>query len=171
MASALAGDDLARSMSRRNMSVGSGSRRGWASASIREAWNSQSDVFLRSGREEDEEELKWAAIERLPTYDRLRKGMLKQVLDGGGKVGYEEVDIANLDMHDKKNLMESILRVVEEDNERFLLRLRERTDRVGIDVPKIEVRFENLSIQGDAYLGTRALPTLLNSTLNTIEVI
>ncbi|XVF75718.1 hypothetical protein PTKIN_Ptkin13bG0209200 [Pterospermum kingtungense] len=132
MASALAGDDLARSMSNwslsRRMSLGSsGSRRGWASASIREAWNSQTDVFQRSGREEDEE--------------------------------------------DKKNLMESILRVVEEDNERFLLRLREKTDRVGIDVPKIEVPFEHLSIEGDAYLGTRALPTLLNSTLNTIEVI
>ncbi|XWS56325.1 hypothetical protein CRYUN_Cryun09bG0076100 [Craigia yunnanensis] len=172
MASTLTGDDLDRSMSSQSMSprmsLGSGSRRGWASASIREAWNSQTNVFQRSGREEDEEELKWAAIERLPTYDRLRKGMLKHVLDEG-KVGYEEVDIANLDMQDKKNLMESILRVVEEDNERFLLRLRERTDRVGIDVPKIEVRFEHLSIEGDAYLGTRALPTLLNSTLNTLE--
>ncbi|GMI90397.1 pleiotropic drug resistance 6, PLEIOTROPIC DRUG RESISTANCE 6, ATP-binding cassette G34 [Hibiscus trionum] len=174
MASALAGDDLVRStsynrsMSRRNMSLTSGSRRGWASASIREAWNNQTDVFQRSGREEDEEELKWAAIERLPTYDRIRQAMLKHVLEEG-KIGYEQVDIANLDMNDKKNLMESILRVVEEDNERFLIRLRERTDRVGIDVPKIEVRFQHLSIQGDAYLGTRALPTLLNSTLNTIE--
>ncbi|XP_017984115.1 PREDICTED: pleiotropic drug resistance protein 2 [Theobroma cacao] len=172
MASALSGDDLARSMSSPSispkMSLGSGSRRGWASASIREAWNSQTDVFQRSGREEDEEELKWAAIERLPTYDRLRRGMLKHVLDEG-KVGYEEVDITNLDMQDKKNLMQSVLRVVEEDNERFLLRLRERNDRVGIDVPRIEVRFEHLSIEGDAYLGTRALPTLLNATLNTIE--
>jgi hypothetical protein len=42
--------------------------------------------------------------------------------------------------------------------------------RVGIDIPKIEVRFEDLSIEGDAYVGTRALPTLLNSTLNSIEV-
>ena len=131
MASALAGDDLARSMSSRSMSrrmsLGSGSRKGWASASIREAWNTQTDVFQRSGREE-EEELKWAAIERLPTYARLRKGMLKHVLDEG-KVGYEEVDIANLDMQGKKNLMENILRVVEEDNERFLHGLGERTDR------------------------------------------
>lgn len=42
--------------------------------------------------------------------------------------------------------------------------------RVGIEVPKIEVRFQNLCIEGDAYVGTRALPTLLNSTLNTLEV-
>lgn len=42
--------------------------------------------------------------------------------------------------------------------------------RVAIEIPKIEVRFENLSVEGDAYVGTRALPTLLNSTLNVIEV-
>ena len=42
--------------------------------------------------------------------------------------------------------------------------------RVGIEIPKIEVRYENLSIEGDVYVGSRALPTLLNATLNTIEV-
>lgn len=41
---------------------------------------------------------------------------------------------------------------------------------MGIEIPKIEVRFENLSIEGDAYVGTRALPTLLNTSLNAIEV-
>jgi hypothetical protein len=44
-------------------------------------------------------------------------------------------------------------------------------DRVGIEIPKIEVRFQKLSVEGDAYVGTRALPTLLNSTLNAVEVI
>ena len=34
-------------------------------------------VFTRSSREEDDEEaLKWAALEKLPTFDRLRKGIL-----------------------------------------------------------------------------------------------
>lgn len=42
--------------------------------------------------------------------------------------------------------------------------------RVGIEIPKIEVRYEHLSIEGDVYVGSRALPTLLNATLNTIEV-
>ncbi|KAJ0102720.1 hypothetical protein Patl1_05926 [Pistacia atlantica] len=173
MATALAGDDLAREFSNRSMSrrmslTSSASKRGWASASIREVWNNPTDVFQKSGREEDEEELKWAAIERLPTYNRLTKGLLRQVLDDG-KINYEEVDVTNLGMHDKKHLMESILKVVEDDNEKFLLRLRERTDRVGIEIPKIEVRFEHLSIEGDAYDGTRALPTLLNSSLNAIE--
>ncbi|XP_024991926.1 pleiotropic drug resistance protein 2-like isoform X2 [Cynara cardunculus var. scolymus] len=170
MAAALAGDDLARSMSRRSLSS---SRRSWASASIKEAFSaapSGGDAFARSsGRhDDDEEELKWAAIEKLPTYDRLRKGILKQVLDNG-EIVHEQIDIAHLGAQDKKQLMGSILKVVEEDNEKFLIRVRARTDRVGIDIPKVEVRYKNVSIEGDVHVGSRALPTLLNATLNTIE--
>ncbi|KAK4482687.1 hypothetical protein RD792_009854 [Penstemon davidsonii] len=163
MAAALVGDDL---------SVSSSSRRSWRSQSIREVWQAQPDVFTRNSTRrqamDDEEELKWAAIERLPTYDRMRKGMLQHVMSNG-KVVHSEVDVTNLGAQDKKMLMESILKVVEDDNDKFLQRLRNRTDRVGIDIPKIEVRFQNLSIEGDAYVGTRALPTLLNSTLNALE--
>ena len=125
----LAGDDLARGLSRRMSVNSSASRRGWASGSLREVFTAPGgDVFQRSGREDDEDELKWAAIERLPTYDRLRKGILKQVLDNG-TVFHAEVDVANLGLQDKKHLMQSILQVVEDDNERFLRRLRDRTDR------------------------------------------
>ncbi|KAA8550206.1 hypothetical protein F0562_001890 [Nyssa sinensis] len=162
MATALVvGDDLARTTS---------SRRSWRSQSIREVWQGPPDVFQRSSRQvaDDEEELRWAAIERLPTYDRMRKGILKQVMSNG-RIVHDEVDVTKLGTQDKKQLMESILKVVEDDNEKFLLRLRNRTDRVGIEIPKIEVRFQNLSVEGDAYVGTRALPTLLNSTLNAIE--
>lgn len=122
-------DDLARSFSvRGGQSISSGSRRSWASASIREVWNAPDNVFSRSERQDDEEELRWAAIERLPTYDRLKKGMLNQVLEDG-KVVKHEVDVTHLGMQDKKQLMESILKIVEEDNERFLTRIRHRTDR------------------------------------------
>ncbi|KAJ9177965.1 hypothetical protein P3X46_009888 [Hevea brasiliensis] len=162
MAAAFAGDDLARQMSSRSW------RR---STSIREMWN-EPDVFQRSSRRslvmDDEEELRWAAIERLPTYDRMRKGVLTQVMSNGRMV-HNEVDMTRLGTQDKKKLMDSILKVVEEDNEKFLRRLRDRTDRVGIETPKIEVRIQNFSVEGGAYVGTRALPTLLNSTLNAIE--
>lgn len=137
MAAALAADDMVRSMSSgrsmsrgRRMNFGSGSARSLSSASVREVFTAPGgDVFQRSAREnDDEEELRWAAIERLPTYDRLRKGILKQTLDNG-KVVHQEVDVQNLGMQEKKLLVESILRIVEEDNERFLRRLRDRTDR------------------------------------------
>ncbi|KAK9939885.1 hypothetical protein M0R45_016566 [Rubus argutus] len=160
---AILADDLARQSS---------SRRSWRSTSVREMWNAP-DVFQRSGRQQtvdEEEELKWAAIERLPTYDRMRRGMLRNVMSNG-RVINEEVDVANLGAQDKKQLMESILKVVEDDNERFLQRLRARNDRVGIDIPRVEVRYENISIEGDAFVGTRALPTLWNSTLNALEAL
>ncbi|RDX92405.1 Pleiotropic drug resistance protein 2, partial [Mucuna pruriens] len=141
-------------------------RTSWA---FHEAVSGESDVFERCGREiDEEEELKWEALGRLPTYDRMRKGILRQVLDNG-RVNYEEVEITKLGVQEKKHLLETILKTVEEDNESFLHRMRDRIDRVGIEIPKIEVRFEHLSIEGDAYVGTRALPTLLNSTLNIIE--
>ncbi|XP_016466204.1 pleiotropic drug resistance protein 2 [Nicotiana tabacum] len=163
------GDELTRLRS--NSRMGS-----WRSSqSIREVFGGPRVVFMknystrwREMAEEEEKELKWAAIDRLPTYNRLRKGMMKEVMSNG-RVVHHEVDMTKLGNQDKKVLMESILKVVEDDNEQFLTRLRNRTDRVGIEIPKIEVRFQNLSVEGDAYVGTRALPTLLNSTLNTIE--
>ena len=122
MAAAFAGETLARQQS-------GGS---WRSGSVREMWN-EPDVFQRSSRrqaEDDEDELKWAALERLPTYDRLRRGMLNQVTSTG-RVFHDEVDVTKLGPQDKKQLMESILKVAEEDNERFLKRLRNRIDRLA----------------------------------------
>ncbi|GKV34880.1 hypothetical protein SLEP1_g43218 [Rubroshorea leprosula] len=165
MASLFAPEDFVRQVSSRRSSSS------WRASSVREMWNAP-DVFQRSGRQEvdDEEELKWAALERLPTYDRLRKGMLKHVTSNG-RVLHEEKDVTKLEPQDKKQLMDSILNIVEDDNERFLMRLRDRTDRVGIEIPKVEIRFQNLSVEGDAHVGTRALPTLLNSTLNAVEAL
>lgn len=42
--------------------------------------------------------------------------------------------------------------------------------RVGIEVPTIEVRYERLTVEVEAYVGGRALPTLLNSVTNAVEV-
>lgn len=91
------------------------------------AWRSGStrDVFSRSSREEDDEEaLKWAALEKLPTYSRMRKGILT------GAAGERmEIDIENLGFQERKNLMERLVRVAEEDNEKFLRKLKNRLDR------------------------------------------
>lgn len=42
--------------------------------------------------------------------------------------------------------------------------------RVGIDLPEIEVRYEHLTIEADAYVGSRALPTFINFISNFFEV-
>ncbi|KAK7244948.1 hypothetical protein RIF29_39777 [Crotalaria pallida] len=144
------------------------------SLSLREMLNNNAasrDVFNVNDHhthEEDEQNLKWAAIERLPTYNRMRKGVLRYMHDDG-KVVHDEVDITRLGFHEKKLLMENILKAVEEDNEKFLLNLRHRINRVGIEIPKIEVRYENVSVKGDVHVGSRALPSLLNANLDIFE--
>ncbi|PIN06857.1 Pleiotropic drug resistance proteins (PDR1-15), ABC superfamily [Handroanthus impetiginosus] len=126
--------------------------------------NTGIEVFSRSSREEDDEEaLKWAALEKLPTYDRLRKGLLF------GSKGANEVDVQNLGFHDKRNLVDRLINTVEEDNEKFLLKLRNRVDRVGIDLPSIEVRYEHLNIDAEAYSASRALPTFINFHIEIVE--
>jgi hypothetical protein len=42
--------------------------------------------------------------------------------------------------------------------------------RVGIQLPKIEVRYDNLNVEAEAYVGSRGLPTLPNTYANVLEV-
>ncbi|KAF9617021.1 hypothetical protein IFM89_033091 [Coptis chinensis] len=128
--------------------------------------NSTSEVFhTASSREEDDEEaLKWAALEKLPTYSRMKKGIFP-----GEEGEATEIDILNLGFQEKKQLLERLVRVAEEDNEKFLLKLKNRIDRVGIDIPTIEVRYEHLNVDAEARVGGRALPTIANFTMNMIE--
>ncbi|OEL28808.1 ABC transporter G family member 43 [Dichanthelium oligosanthes] len=156
----------------------SGSRRSWMSVesisrSLRMGGDPD-DPFRRSTAShddgDDEENLRWAALEKLPTYDRMRRGIIRRALDeSGAKLAADEVDIANLDPRDGRELMERVFKAVEDDNERLLRRFRDRLDLVGIELPQIEVRYEHLSIQADVHVGARALPTLLNSAINLVE--
>ncbi|KAL9265410.1 Pleiotropic drug resistance protein 1-like protein [Drosera capensis] len=123
------------------------------------------EVFSRSMAEEnDEEALRWAALEKLPTYNRVRKGILAE-----GSRPPREIDVGKMGFQEKRELLERLVKIAEDDHERFLLRLRERIDRVGIDIPTIEVRFEHLNIDANVYVGSRALPSVLNFALNLVE--
>ncbi|KAI3803436.1 hypothetical protein L1987_31587 [Smallanthus sonchifolius] len=131
--------------------------------------NAAMDVFSKSSREEnDEEALKWAALEKLPTFDRLKKGLLF-----GSTGRSNEVNIGDLGMEDRKRLLDRLVNAADEDNEKFLLRLRNRIDRyqqwVGIELPTIEVRFEHLSVEVDVNSGSRALPSFFNFYFGVVE--
>lgn len=83
------------------------------------------DAFSRSSMEDDDEEaLKWAALEKLPTNLRIRRGILTE---GEGKT--REVDIKNLGLVERRTLVERLLKIAEEGNEKFLLKLKERIQR------------------------------------------
>ncbi|XP_027908144.1 ABC transporter G family member 36-like [Vigna unguiculata] len=146
----------------------------------RSSWKME-EVFA-SGRysrrtsqvDEDEEALKWAAIEKLPTYDRLRTSIIQTFAEGGeqqpgNQILHKEVDVRKLDMNDRQQIIDKIFKVAEEDNEKFLRKFRNRIDKVGIRLPTVEVRFQNLTVEANSYVGSRALPTLPNSALNILE--
>ncbi|XP_044495115.1 ABC transporter G family member 35-like [Mangifera indica] len=144
----------------------------------RSSW-AMEDVFAagrhsrRSSRfDEDEEALKWAAIEKLPTYDRLRTSIMQTFLENenpGQKLGHKEVDVTKLDTNDRQKFIDKLFRVAEEDNEKFFTKFRNRIEKVGIKLPTVEVRFEHLTIEANCYVGNRALPTLPNAARNIAE--
>ncbi|KAL1814400.1 hypothetical protein ACET3Z_016974 [Daucus carota] len=129
----------------------------------------------RSSRaaDEDEEALRWAALEKLPTYDRLRTTIMKnynaESRNQGLTPAHKEVDVRKLGVDDKQQFIDKLFKVAEEDNERFLLKLRDRVDKVGITLPTVEVRYEHLTIDADCFVGDRALPTLPNTVRNIFE--
>lgn len=91
------------------------------------------NVFRTSGSRtenefDDEEALKWAALERLPTYDRLRTTILEDIGNGSK----EPVDLRSLSQTRLRNeLLTKLFNETGEDNSNatFLLRLRERVDK------------------------------------------
>ena len=85
------------------------------------------DVFSRSSSREDyddEEALRWAALEKLPTYSRIRRGLL---LEEEGQS--REVDITKLDLIERRNLLDRLVKIADEDNEKLLMKLKQRIDR------------------------------------------
>ncbi|KAK4359611.1 hypothetical protein RND71_021840 [Anisodus tanguticus] len=110
-------------------------------------------------KKDEEEALKWE--EKFPTNcNGIRRGILSDD---------ETINFKSLTMEEKRSLLNRLMNIAEEDNEKFLLKLRQRIDRVGLEFPKIEVRFEHLNVQAEAYAGTRALPTMFNFTINMLE--
>ena len=72
---------------------------------------------------EDEEALRWAALERLPTYRRVRRGIFKDVV-GEAK----EVDVSELEANEQKLLLERLVNAVDDDPGLFFDRMRRRFD-------------------------------------------
>ncbi|XP_019711082.2 ABC transporter G family member 42 [Elaeis guineensis] len=122
--------------------------------------------------DDDEEALRWAAIEKLPSFDRLRTGILRTVVDAeDGQMQYEhkKVDVRTLGLAERQEFIQRIFKVAEKDNERFLKKLRARIDKVGIELATVEVRFEDITVEAECHVGNRALPTLSNAARNVVE--
>ncbi|KAF2589370.1 hypothetical protein F2Q70_00040098 [Brassica cretica] len=163
--------DPAHAMSR------GGSMRRSINRSVSRASRNLEDIFSSSSRRtksvnEDEEALKWAAIEKLPTYSRLRTSLMPALGEDdiySNQILNREVDVTKLDGDDRQKFIDTVFKVAEQDNERILTKLRNRINRVGIKLPTVEVKYEHLTVKADCYTGDRSLPSLLNSVRNMGE--
>lgn len=114
--------------------------------------------------------LQWAEIERLPTFERLRSSLF-DVEHGGTDVGgagdakgKRVVDVTKLGAQERHLFVEKLIRHIEDDNLRLLQKLRRRTDKVGVKLPTVEVRYSNLRVEAECrVVHGKPLPTLWNS--------
>lgn len=96
-----------------------------------DSWRGPENIFSRSSQsrrsdavEDDEEALKWAALERLPTVTRLRTAVYHKQTGS-----LDEIDVAKISPMERQHLIDKLLKVTEDDNEKFLLKLRKRIDK------------------------------------------
>ncbi|XVE82355.1 hypothetical protein DITRI_Ditri15bG0142000 [Diplodiscus trichospermus] len=118
----------------------------------------------------DEYELQWAAVQRLPTLERITTALLDEKEENGtsgnGNVkGKRVVNVTKLGADERHMFVEKLIKQIENDNLRLLLKLRDRIDKVGVKLPAVEVRYKNLYVEAECQLvHGKPLPTLWNAS-------
>ncbi|XP_009141643.2 ABC transporter G family member 33 isoform X4 [Brassica rapa] len=123
-----------------------------------------------SSRNEDEAEhaLQWAEIQRLPSFKQLRSSLVDEEGDDVEK-GKRVVDVTKLGAMERHLMIEKLIKHIENDNLKLLKKIRRRIDRVGVELPSIEVRYKHLSVEAECeVVEGKALPTLWNSLKHII---
>ncbi|KAG4119906.1 hypothetical protein ERO13_D11G108000v2 [Gossypium hirsutum] len=143
-----------------------------------------SDLAVSSSLREnndDEMELQWAAIQRLPTFKRVRTSLFDfQLLNDTTKEEEDikiegkrkVIDVTKLGALERSVFIEKLITKIEYDNLRLLEKLKERIGRqesiLGLEFPTIDVRFQNLSVEADCeVVQGKPIPTLWN-TITTV---
>ncbi|KAK4388906.1 ABC transporter G family member 32 [Sesamum angolense] len=90
---------------------------------------------------DEDEALVLAALQRSPTYDRARTALFRNV---AGELSL--VDVRRIKEQEQKQALDKLVNAVNENIEGFFRRVRQRFDAVGLEFPKVEVRFQNLQV-------------------------
>ncbi|XP_057493789.1 pleiotropic drug resistance protein 3-like [Actinidia eriantha] len=126
---------------------------------------SSSDLGSMKDDIDNEYALQWAAIERLPTYDRLRSSLFDE--NEVGKIdvqGKRVIDVTKLGAPERHMFIDKLIKDIENDNLRLLQKMRKRIDKVGVKLPTVEVRYDNLRVEAECeVVHGKPLPTLWNS--------
>lgn len=130
--------------------------------------NFRSNSALSNGNDENVDEesaLLWAAIERLPTVKRVRSSLFDEN-DGNDADSRRKrvIDVTELSALERHAFIEKLIKNIEHDNLSLLRKIRKRIDKVGIELPKLEVRYHNLCVEAECeVVQGKPLPTLWNS--------
>ncbi|XVF66041.1 hypothetical protein PTKIN_Ptkin10aG0002200 [Pterospermum kingtungense] len=134
--------------------------------SIRSSFRSHTSS---QGDHDDEEEykLQWAAVERLPTFDRITTALFDVDKAENGK---RVVNVTKLGADERHMFIEKLIKQIENDNLRLLQKLRDRIDKVGVKLPTVEVRYKNVYVEAECQLvHGKPLPTLWNAAKNMLS--
>lgn len=89
--------------------------------------------FLRASNAEevakDEDELMWAAIERLPSQKRTNFALLRRELSEAQGKELKAVDVRKLDRVNRELVVQNALATTDQDNYRLLAGIKQRLDR------------------------------------------
>ncbi|KAL6531484.1 drug-responsive transcription factor pdr3 [Orobanche minor] len=131
--------------------------------SLRSSFRRSNSAFGSTRHELDEEAIaEWAALDRLPTYDRLRASLFDGNEDGNQ--GKKVVDVTKLCPNERQMFIHKIIKHIEHDNLKLLHKMRRRMDRVGVKLATIEVRYNKLCVEAKCQVvDGKPLPTLWNS--------
>lgn len=80
---------------------------------------------------EDEDELRWAAIERLPSAKQINMAVMRRTMSeqAGGKAAAETIDVRKLDRSKRELVVKKALATTDQDNYKLLSAIKERLDR------------------------------------------
>ncbi|KAF2592173.1 hypothetical protein F2Q70_00043821 [Brassica cretica] len=114
--------------------------------------------------------LQWAEIERLPTVKRIRSTLLDDGDESMTEKGKRVVDVTKLGAMERHLMIEKLIKHIENDNLKLLKKIRRRIDRVGMELPTIEVRYEGLKVEAECEIVEgKALPTLWNTAKRVLS--
>lgn len=89
---------------------------------------------------DDEEALKWAAVERLPTYDRVRTSLFHDKETGAVK----KMDVRQMTPLETSELLNKLLAEAENETNLLLLKMRKRLDKYGTHLLAMALLHVNL---------------------------
>ncbi|KAK4856798.1 hypothetical protein QYF36_021408 [Acer negundo] len=123
------------------------------SSSLRNFGSSHIDMVVGADddQEDDEIQLQWAAIERLPTFKRLRTSLFEKTSNDELQGKKPVTDVTKLGGVERRLFIEKLINHTAYDNLKLLQRLKERIDRVNVELLTVKMRYNEKKLDEKAW--------------------